>query len=276
MNWRRRSGWSVRSAAAALAALALAALALAALLAGCGSPRQWTEPTTGMRLVRLPAGSFMMGSPATELGREAEETPHPVRVRAFDLGVTEVTQGQWRRVMGSNPSWFATCGDDCPVEKVSWNDVQVFLGKLRASTGKPFRLPTEAEWEYACRAGTSTPFSTGESLTTAQANYDGEGPYAGAPPGEFRRRTTPVASFAPNGFGLYDMHGNVWEWTSDWHCPYPVGDDSGAAGKCQTEYKVIRGGSFYFDASSARCALRYTHRPQDSGLSVGFRVAVGE
>jgi formylglycine-generating enzyme required for sulfatase activity len=137
-----------------------------------------------------------------------------------------------------------------------------------------YRLPTEAEWEYACRAGTTGPFSTGETLTTEQANYNGQFPYTGAA-GEFRQRPTPVGSFPSNRWGLSDMHGNVWEWTADWYGAYaetasanidPRGPQSG-------EKRVIRGGSWYFDANSARCALRYTHAPQDRGFSLGFRVA---
>jgi formylglycine-generating enzyme required for sulfatase activity len=174
--------------------------------------------------------------------------------------------------MGSNPSWFQRCGPRCPVERVSYLDVQRFIARLSHLGGQRFRLPTEAEWEYACRAGTTTPFSTGAQLTTAQANYDGEGPYAGARRGAFRRTPTAVGSFPPNPLGLHDMHGNVWEWTDDWHCPYPPGDAMDPKGSCVTGFKVIRGGSWYFDANSARCALRYTHRPQDSGFSLGFRL----
>jgi formylglycine-generating enzyme required for sulfatase activity len=226
-------------------------------------------------MILVPAGSFEMGSPAAEAGRESQEAQHRVEItQPFYIGATEVTQAQWRAVMRSNPSWFAGCGPDCPVERVSWNDVQAFLAELQRSTGRPFRLPTEAEWEYSCRAGSTTPFHTGNGLSTDQANYDGEGPYAGAPPGSFRRSTTPVASFAPNAFGLHDMHGNVWEWTQDWHCPYPTASVRDQLGACRTPFKVIRGGSWYFDANSARCALRYTHRPRDSGFSIGFRIVM--
>jgi formylglycine-generating enzyme required for sulfatase activity len=247
----------------------------AVVVLACSRPSRWVEPVTGMELALIPTGTFTMGSPPSELGREPQEVPHRVEVsRPFYMGTTEVTQGQWQRVMGGNPSWFRGCGPDCPVERVSWHDVQAFLGRLGDLSHHAFRLPTEAEWEYACRAGTTTPFHTGETLSTAQANYDGEGPYGDAPPGKFRRSPTRVASFAPNRFGLHDMHGNVWEWTQDWHCPYPASGARDPLGSCATDFKVIRGGSWYFDANSARCALRYTHRPQDSGFSLGFRVVM--
>ncbi|HXT22757.1 MAG TPA: formylglycine-generating enzyme family protein [Thermoanaerobaculia bacterium] len=226
-----------------------------------------------MSFALIPAGRFTMGSPPGELGREAQELPHEVRIsRAFYMGIHEVTQRQWQQVMGSNPSWFRGCGKDCPVERVSWHQVQVFITRLNRLTAQRFRLPTEAEWELACRAGTTTPFHTGGDLTAARANYDGEGPYGRSPPGLFRRTTTKVGSFPPNRFGLHDMHGNVWEWTEDWHCPYATEAVTDPVGACATDFKVIRGGSWYFDANSARCALRYTHRPQDSGFSIGFRL----
>ena len=234
----------------------------------------WTEPVTGMRFVLVPAGSFTMGSPPAEPGREAQETPHHVTLsRPFWLGRTEVTQGEWQRVMGSNPSKFSDGGAQAPVEQVSFQDVQRFLVRLGAlAPGSRFRLPTEAEWEYACRAGSTTSYSTGALLTTDEGNYDGRYPLPGQPKGVNRDRTTPVASFAPNAWGLFDLHGNVWEWTADEHCPYPAGPVTDPIGRCGAELEVIRGGSFYFDAASARCALRYTHRPQDRGPSLGFRV----
>jgi len=233
----------------------------------------WVEPVTGMEFVRIPAGRFVMGSPPSEVGHEAGELQHEVIIgRAFYLGVHEVTQGEWQRVMGANPSHFAECGPDCPVERVNFYDVQEYMHKLGALSGEAFRLPTEAEWEYACRAGTTTPFSTGENLTTEQANYDGEFPYAHFPRGIYRDRTTPVGTFAPNPWGLYDMHGNVWEWTRDWNCPYREGPARDPLGTCEAEKRIIRGGSWYFNGDSARCAVRYTHRPKDLGFSLGFRL----
>jgi formylglycine-generating enzyme required for sulfatase activity len=237
-----------------------------------------TEPWTGMMFVELPSGRFTMGSATTEAFRNDDELLHDEEItRPFFLGQTEVTQQQWRTVMGSAPSQFASCGPRCPVENVSYADVQKFLEKLNAHAPQTlrYRLPSEAEWEYACRARTTGPFSTGENLTTAQANYNGRQPYGSFPAGEFRQKTTPTGTFPLNPWGLADMHGNVWEWTSDWYGPYP---ESSAAnidphGPGSGEKRVIRGGSWFFDANSARCALRYTHAPVDKGFSLGFRVA---
>lgn len=243
-------------------------------VSGCDRlPATWVEPHTGLRLVRIAAGEFEMGSPADEAGREAQEVLHRVRItHPYYLGATEVTQAQWAAVVGTRPSWFASCGGDCPVERVSWNDVQVFLRELGRISGLPFRLPTEAEWEYACRAGTASPFSTGATLSSAQANFDGRYPYPGSPPGSFVGRPTPAATYAPNRWGLFDLHGNVWEWCADDFCPYADGPVSDPAGSCAADLRVIRGGSWTFNADSARCAVRYTHRPQDKGPSLGFRL----
>jgi formylglycine-generating enzyme required for sulfatase activity len=245
------------------------------------------EPWTGMALVELPPGRFTMGSAAAEVGRNVDEVLHEVELtRPFLLGRYEVTQQEWRTVVGTAPSHFASCGPRCPVENVTFEDVQRFLAKLNARAATPaakapnlrFRLPTEAEWEYACRAHTTGPFSTGDNLTTSQANYNGKYPYppfAGGAAGEFRQKPTQVGTFAFNQWGLADMHGNVWEWTADWSGPYNESaaaniDPRGAQGG---ETRVIRGGSWFFDANSARCGLRYRHAPSDRGFSLGFRVA---
>jgi formylglycine-generating enzyme required for sulfatase activity len=175
--------------------------------------------------------------------------------------------------MGSNPSQFAECGLRCPVETVSYFDIQEFIGRLEArSGGNRFRLPTEAEWEFACRAGTDSPFSTGATITSEQANFDGLYPYNGGPGGTFRESPVPVGSYPPNPWGFYDLHGNVWEWCEDWYDAYPEGEVRDPTGPAAGTLRVIRGGSWYFDANSARSALRYTHAPQDSGFSLGFRL----
>src|SRR5712691_1273037 len=243
-----------------------------------------TDDWTGMTLVELPPGRFTMGSASSETGRNDDETLHDVEItRPFLLGQHEVTQQEWRTVMGTSPSQFGSCGARCPVENVTFTDVQQFLTKLNArvassSSKTPslrYRLPTEAEWEYACRARTTGPFSTGENLTTAQANYNGRQPYGSFPAGEFRQKPTPVGTFPMNPWGFADLHGNVWEWTADWYGP--SGDNATANidsyGPEAGEKRVTRGGSWFFDANSARCALRYTHAPQDKGFSLGFRVA---
>ncbi|HEX3109032.1 MAG TPA: formylglycine-generating enzyme family protein, partial [Thermoanaerobaculia bacterium] len=140
-----------------------------------------------------------------------------------------------------------------------WYDVQTFLQRLNARREGHFRLPTEAEWEYACRAGTTTAYSFGDRLTANVAKYDSHRPAL-------------VASYVPNRWGLYDMHGNVWEWCADEYCPYPDHEVRDPVNRCGSRFKVIRGGSFYFAADSARSALRYTHEPQWRGFSIGFRV----
>jgi len=224
---------------------------------------QRVDPFTRMAFVKIAAGSFDMGSPATEKNREPQEVLHRVTIdRPFYLGAYEVTQREWTLVTAANPSNFPGC-PTCPVERVSYRDVQAFLARLnRASSWPGFRLPTEAEWEYACRAGGTAAYGTGQAIDRAHANVDGT-------------RTTPVGSFAPNAWGLFDMSGNVWEWTADDYAPYPgaVAPDTPAFTGTK---KVIRGGSWRFGADSARCGLRYTHRPQDKGFSLGVRLAHDE
>jgi sulfatase modifying factor 1 len=237
-----------------LAAAVLAVTVLAPL-------PQRADPLTGMAFSRIPGGRFVMGTPATEKQREPQEVPHGVTLsRAFYMGVHEVTQRQWVRIMGSNPSQFSDC-PECPVERVTYVDVQAFITRLNgASPWSGFRLPTETEWEYACRAGGQAAFGAAATLTRAAANYDGG-------------KTARVGSFPANAFGLFDMSGNVWEWTSDDHCAYPAGEVTDPHGACASGLKVIRGGSWHFGADSARCGLRYTHRPQDRGFSLGVRLA---
>jgi formylglycine-generating enzyme required for sulfatase activity len=231
------------------------------LLAILIAPQRHVDSLTWMEFSLVPAGAFEMGTPPDEPHREAQERLHHVTLsRPFYLAVHEVTEREWTRVMGANPSRFQGCGR-CPVERVSFLDVQAFLTRLNGSSAWPgFRLPTEAEWEYACRAGGRQAFGAAAAITRAMANYDS-------------RKTRPVGSFAPNRFGLFDMSGNVWEWTSDDHCAYPDGRVVDPVGACASGVKVIRGGSWYFGADSARCGLRYTHRPQDRGFSLGVRLA---
>ncbi|MGZ6223436.1 MAG: formylglycine-generating enzyme family protein [Syntrophales bacterium] len=228
----------------------------------------------GMKFVLIPAGTFMMGSPAGEFGRRDEENRHEVTIsKSFYMQTTAVTQGQWQKVMLSNPSNFKNCGDDCPVESISWYDIQNFIRKLNRQEGTDkYRLPMEAEWEYAARAGTITPFHTGDCLSTDQANYNGEHPLSGCPKGEYRQKTVRVGSFAPNAWGLYDMHANVWEWVQDWYGPYPSSSVIDPTGPSSGSRRVIRGGSWYNYAYYCRSAFRGFNNP-DAGVSyVGFRL----
>lgn len=224
-----------------------------------------------MGFVYLPPGRFRMGSPENEPGRREDETPHEVRLtRGFWIGSREVSQGEWDLVMGpgephpDKPSPFRAGDPRCPVLSVSYFDIQRFLARLAArSPGSRFRLPTEAEWEYACRAGTDSAFASGRALGAAQADIEAPGA-----PG----RPLPAGSYAPNAWGLFDMHGNAWEWTSDWYGPYAPGPATDPQGPASGTLKVIRGGSWAFDAANARSASRYTHPPQEWGYSLGFRV----
>lgn len=218
-------------------------------------------------MVIIPSGKFEMGS-----NQNKHEIPvHNVNVNAFALGKTEVTQGQWRAVMGNNPSHFSSCGDDCPVEQVSWDDVQVFIKILNTKTGKQYRLPSEAEWEYACRAG-------GQQVYCGSDNVDSVAWYKDNSGGWFTTNSThPVSRKQPNAFGLYDMTGNVWEWVEDsYHDSYNGAPTNGSIWQGDGALRVFRGGSWDDDPYYARAAIRFMVKPagreRGSGL-VGFRVA---
>ena len=228
-----------------------------------------------LEMVWVPAGSFMMGSPDSEEGCRYDETQHHVTLtQGFWLGKYEVTQGQWEAVMGSNPSHFK--GKDLPVETVSWDDCQEFIKKLNArfaSEGGGFRLPTEAEWEYACRAGTTTPFHYGESLDSSMANLTDNYPYDGRDKGEYPKRTVPVGQFEPNAWGLYDMHGNVWEWCEDRYGDYPSGGVVDPQGTAGGSCRVFRGGSWGICTWFCRSATRAGNFPGRRFSDRGFRLA---
>ena len=222
-------------------------------------------------MVFIPGGTFTMGC-TPEQGSDCwidEKPTFSVTLSSYSMGRYEVTQAQWRTVMGSNPSHFSGC-DNCPVEMVSWNDVQDFIKKLNQMTGRNFRLPTEAEWEYAARGGTTTKFHTGNCLSTSQANYDGNYPAQGCSKEQYRQKTVPVGSFSPNGYGLYDMSGNVWEWCSDWYGEdyYSSSPATNPKGPGSGELRVVRGGSW--DVRARRC--RVSGRV---GLSPDFRLYHG-
>src|SRR6202140_1367826 len=231
-----------------------------------------------LEMVALSPGEFMVGSPATEADRSDNEGPqHRVQIGySFYIGKFEITQKQWRTVMGTNPSRFQGC-DDCPVEEVSWNSAVEFCQRLSARTGLECRLPSEAEWEYAARAGTSTPFAFGEKVTPDIVNYDGQNPYEKAAQGKSRQRTVPVGSLGvANPFGLFDMNGNVSEWCQDrYHASYEGASTDGSAWLTGGEENtfVLRGGSWFNSASYTRSALRRRFSPGYAFKgSYGFRV----
>ncbi|MEW6080004.1 MAG: SUMF1/EgtB/PvdO family nonheme iron enzyme [Thermodesulfobacteriota bacterium] len=229
----------------------------------------------GMTFVWIEPGGFQMGSPSKEQGRYGDEVQHPVILtRGFYLQTTEVTQGQWKKIMNDNPAFFKECGDNCPVEQVSWNDVRGFISRLNKKTGRIYRLPTEAEWEYACRAGTTGLFHTGDCLTDAQANYDSAISFYGCPRGKLRGKPVPVKSFPPNAWGLYDMHGNVWEWCADWYGDYPSGSVKDPAGPDSGASRVNRGGCWNRDAVYCRSAIRNDDAPDSRFNNLGFRLVL--
>lgn len=227
-----------------------------------------------LELVLIGSGTFMMGSPSSETGRETDEAQHQVTLtKDYWIGRYEVTQRQWVEIMGENPSHFKAAGLEAPVEQVGWSDCQAFLRELNARvSGGGFRLPTEAEWEYACRAGTVTVFHYGDQLDSSKANFDGSASYANGPSGEFRRTTVPVGQFPPNGFGLYDMHGNVWEWCQDWYAVYPQNSISNPVGPSSGAVRVLRGGCWRRSANNCRSAARVQGSLQNRDFDLGFRI----
>jgi formylglycine-generating enzyme required for sulfatase activity len=233
-----------------------------------------------MRMVQIPAGQFTLGSPTTEKERRDNEgSQHLLTVPEFYMGQTLVTQAQWRAVMGSNPSHF-TGNDKLPVDSVSWLDAKDFCQELRQMTGRAYQLPSEAQWEYACRAGSnvSTPFSFGETITSSLVNYNGNDPYANAAQGESRAKTTIVGSFPTNLFGLYDMHGNLWEWCLDeWTSNYnDVFVDGSARGDINSRnsdvQRLLRGGSWINNARKCRSAKRNYNAASNRNYNCGLRV----
>jgi formylglycine-generating enzyme required for sulfatase activity len=245
-----------------------------------------------LEMVMIPSGSFMMGSPETEEGSNDDERPqHQVTIKAFCLGKYQVTQAQWKAVaafpqvnkeLKLDPSRFKGDGSTSltnhrPVEQVSWEDAVEFCDRLSSHTKRQYRLPSEAEWEYACRAGTTTPFHFGETITTDLANYDGNYAYGQGPKGVDRGETTEVGSFGvANNFGLYDMHSNVWEWCQDdWHNDYKGAPIDGSAWLNNEEDnidKLLRGGSWDNDPGNCRSASRGDYNLDNYASNIGFRV----
>jgi formylglycine-generating enzyme required for sulfatase activity len=225
----------------------------------------------GMTFSLIPAGTFMMGSPESELGRGLDEALHKVTLtRSFYMQTTEVTQGQWETVMGINPSCFSECGPNCPAEEVSWNDAQDFIVALNSRGEGIYRLPTEAEWEYAARAGSTTVFSNGD-ITVKDCRLDPNlntiGWYCGN-----TISTKPVTQKQPNAWGLYDMHGNVWEWVQDWHGSYPTTAVIDPTGPENGLARVIRGGGWSSSACNCRSANRAYYTPDVRHGVLGFRL----
>jgi formylglycine-generating enzyme required for sulfatase activity len=246
------------------------------------------ENDFGMNFNLIPAGTFMMGSPEAEMGRDDDEIRHQVTLtQAFYMQTTEVTQEHWQAVMGQNPSRFQNCGLNCPVESVSWNDIQEFLTRLNAQSddGYTYRLPTEAQWEYAARSGGETAFCDGD-ITEPEGNdpilntlgwyvENSDAGYTGCYE-ELRLDRClgpqPVGGKNPNAWGLFDMHGNVREWCRDWYSNSPTGNDTDPSGPSSGEYRVLRGGSWYTDASVCRSASRFRDDPDLRYFALGFRL----
>jgi formylglycine-generating enzyme required for sulfatase activity len=225
---------------------------------------RWIEP-----------GTFLMGSPEDEPQRESNETQHEVTLtQGFWFADTTVTQALWEAVMGENPSRFK--GANRPVENINWNDAQAFIGKMNGMKAElRLCLPTEAQWEYACRAGTTTPFYFGEQISPEIVNYDGNYPYNNGRKGEYREQTVEVGSLPPNDWGLHEMHGNVWEWCQDWYGNYPAEPVVDPQGSQSGARRVLRGGSWIDDGRSCRSACRTRHDPASRYDLYGFRLARG-
>jgi formylglycine-generating enzyme required for sulfatase activity len=270
--------------------------------------RQFVEPKApelNLEMVEIPGGTFLMGTfdkDAIAVRKEykrygwdetwvdTEMPQHPVTVSPFFISKFTITQRQWRIVAGwdkvereldPNPSYFKDKpdSDNRPVEQISWHDAKEFCARLAKMTGRAYRLPTEAEWEYACRAGTNTPFAFGETINTEFANFDGSRPYGKAKKGKDRNETVPVGSLgAANGFGLFDMHGNVWEWCEDdWVNNYNDAPIDGSARKLSggnSGRKLLRGGSYIYDAGYCRSACRGNQVASSFLRNVGLRVVV--
>jgi len=257
----------------------------------------------------IPAGTFIMGSPQHEVSRGINETQHQVTLSAFKMSKYEITVGQFkafvdatgyktdaekgkRKPSGSKilswermdfikirgVSWkcdefgnlHPATESNYPVIHISWNDASAFAAWMGC------RLPTESEWEYACRASSTDPFNTGKNLTTCQANYDGNYPYRNNKRGGYRKKILPVGSFDPNAWGLYDMHGNIWEWCNDWYGTYSKAAQTNPEGPATGSRRVVRGGSWFSCSWYCRSAFRTRNKPSDRNCNIGFRLVSSE
>ena len=227
-------------------------------------------------LIGVPGGEVDIGSPETELERSINEDPqHSVKIKPFFLSKYPITQEQWKVVMGNNPSRFQS-DPNLPVERVSWFDCLEFCARVSELIGRQVRLPSEAEWEYACRGRLATPFHCGVTLNTSVANYNGEFAYGIGEEGENRNQTTVVGSFPPNSFGLYDLHGNVAEWCQDtWHDNYQGAPNDGSSWfeDHDSKPRILRGGSWLHFPGSCRSAHRLKAQPQNLSDAFGLRIA---
>ncbi len=226
----------------------------------------YSDPVTGMQFVRVIGDYFQMGD-VFEDGEKNERPVHEVKVDNFYMGVFLVTQSQWKAVMNNNPAHFRDYGNNCPVENVNWNEVQIFIDELNRAAGKTYRLPTEAEWEYAARSGGENQKWAGTSMEaelSLYAHYDDNS----------KGQIHPVGQKRPNGLGLYDMSGNVWEWVEDWYARdyYASSSNVNPSGPNEGETRVLRGGSRYSDAKSLRTSYRSHNHPDYKYSNIGFRL----
>jgi len=229
----------------------------------------------GMEFVYIPPGEFLMGSRESEVGRFEDENQHQVFIfKGFYIQTTEVTQGQWKKIMGNNPSKFQNCGDNCPVENVSWEDAQEFIKRLNQKEGKEiYRLPTEAEWEFSARAGSQKAFANGDITQIdcePDSNLDKMGWYCG----NADNKTHEVARKSANAWGLYDMHGNVWEWCQDLYGDYPVYAVTVPTGSTEGTVRVVRGGGWVSVVMECRSAKRDGNAPVLRFSDLGFRLLI--
>jgi len=252
------------------------------ILLGCAQRKNY-------EMVYIKGGTFTMGSPRDETGRELDEVQHQVTVSSFLIGKYEVTQSEYQKIMKQNQSNFK--GENLPIETISWYNAILFCNKLSQKQGlspayeldgsnvkwfrgaNGYRLPTEAEWEYACRAGTSTPFNTGINITTDEANYDGTYPYGDNAQGKLVNKTMPVGSFPANDWGIHDMHGNVYEWCWDWYGNYIRDEKEDPTGPTTGSYRIVRGGSWVNGAETIRSSDRGIYISRDGNERIGIRLA---